>query len=558
MVGAPTEERTMATLICEKRGRRAAVDAAAHAAEPRARKRSSAGVRAGADARAQPSSAPACTDAQAISSIEREWEALLHESAESQAARCQAAQEERAHEEARLQDCVTRSEGKRWMLAERRAAERALQALRASQRSELSESSAGVTALRPYRQALQSLHSRQTLPSSMKPSRMERKTLSKASEGTAGAARASTARAARPSVLLMTPENAAQSLTLHLRASLLHAPPPLLLTVGDICDECGVQMKVIANDSMLGCASCHKTRLLPNTTTVTVSSTGEFDYSSSTVHQKHRLPEWIEMAQAKQFAEPPIEVLESIVQHLASTQSTGFSQDALRALKAEREARGPFVDAADAVRRLQPAIPGIEAALLRMQSGTVRRVLKAIVQSGGNTRLRKYYEHSAKCASYIGGFWPPRMNAQQEEILRLVYAAAAPAYEAMRKPTQSFWPGGFPYFLRASCALLGWDEFVPLFPLPPGSREGSARHALRKEIWDKDLGWEVVPAYAPLPAIQLRSRSGQGYERFQLLEDDGVDDDDAAGEDSAEEEPSAVSSASAAAGTKRRRVQMAV
>ena len=496
----------MATLICEKRGRKAL------SSEPRARKRSA----------AKPlSSGLKDVPGEALRGVEREWEGLVQAAAEDTALAEEQESQTRSAEIARLQALIQKACGKRWLLAQSRAAERAVHALQAP-------ASVQAPPLDRYKQALRSLQSRQTLPSSLKPSRMERKTFSKATDS---AVRAPTTRAARPSVLLMTPENAAQSLTMHLQAALLKAPPPLLLTVGDICDECGVQMKVIANDSMLGCGSCHKTRLLPNTTTVTVSSTGEFDYSSSAVHQKHRLPEWIEMAQAKQFAEPPLEVLESIVQHLASTQATGLTAKELQALKAERE-RGPFVDAADAVRRLRGAIPHIQAAMQRMQAGSVRRALKAMVQAGGSTRLRKYYEHSAKCAAYIGGYWPPRMNAQQEEILRLVYAAAAPAYEAKRKPTQSYWPGGFPYFLRASCALLGWDEFVPLFPLPPGSREGGSRHALRSEIWS-ELGWEVVPAYAPLPPIRLRSLSGEGYEPFQLLEDDGADDEEGSDEEPA-------------------------
>jgi len=497
----------MATLICEKRGRKA------HSSEPRARRRSE--------------SKPLCSSIsknapeEAARGVEREWEGLVQSSAEEGAQALAAANQARNAELLRLQQVIEAARGKRWLLSERRAAERALSALQTA-------APTAAPSLDRYKQALRGLQSRQTLPSSLKPSRMERKTFSKASE--ASVARAPAARAARPSVLLMTPENAAQSLTLHLRASLLGAPPPLLLTVGDICDECGVQMKVIANDSMLGCGSCHKTRLLPNTTTVTVSSTGEFDYSSSSVHQKHRLPEWIEMAQAKQFAEPPLDVLESIVEHLVKTHATGLSSKELLALKTEREARGPFVDAADAIARLQGAIPGIEAAMLRLQAGSVRRALKAMVQAGGSTRLRKYYEHSAKCAAYIGGYWPPRMNAQQEEILRLVYAAAAPAYEAKRKPTQSYWPGGFPYFLRSACALLGWDEFVPLFPLPPGSREGGSRHVLREEIWS-ELSWEMVPAYAPLPPIRLRSRASEGYETFQLLEDEGADDEEGSDEE---------------------------
>lgn len=507
----------MATLIFEKRGRRRAASKAN--AAPRRH--------AVSESIAAPSG-----PAMAVHPLEKEWDAMLQDSQSAEESLLAGRIAEQADTVRKLEALLARCEGKRWMLSEARDAAAELARLRSvpatKRREEL---------LAPYKSALRSLHQRSAAASSLLPSRMERSKYSRAPPA-ALPARTSASRAPRPTVLLMTPENATRSLTLHLQSSLGQAPPPLLLTVGDICDECGVQMKVIANDSMLGCSSCHKTRLLPNTTTVTVSSTGEFDYSSSALHQKHRLPEWIEMAQAKQFAEPPPEVLETVVEHLVRKGATGLSAQDVAALRKERTHGGPFLDAADAIQRLESSIPHIHAAMTRLQSGVVRRALRHIVQVGGNARLRKYYEHSAKCASYISGFWPPRMNAQQEEVLRLVYAAAAPAYEARRKPTQHYWPGGFPYFLRSACALLGWDEFVPLFPLPSGSREGGGRHALRKAIWENDLGWELVPAFAPLPPIRIRERGE--YKVFQLLEDDGIDDED---EDSGDE----------AAPTKKRR-----
>lgn len=506
----------MATLICEKRGRKRSVKSAA----PRPRRNST---------------APACfkvsEGAEALGQhpLEQEWDAMLHESQSAEESKHQERVQEHSQQVQKLEALLARCEGKRWMVSEARDA-----AAELSRLQQLTPSAGrSETLLAPYKNALRSLQQRSSAVSSMMPSRMERNWHTRVLPS-APPPRSSATRAPRPNVLLMTPENATRSLTLHLQSSLGQAPPPLLLTVGDICDECGVQMKVIANDSMLGCSSCHKTRLLPNTTTVTVSSTGEFDYSSAAMHQKHRLPEWIEMAQAKQFAEPPLEVLETVVEHLVQKGATGLSERDVVALRKERVRGGVFLDAKDAIRRLEPSIPHIQATLLRLQSGVVRRALRDIVQVGGSARLRKYYEHSAKCASYISGFWPPRMNAQQEEVLRLVYAAAAPAYEARRKPTQHYWPGGFPYFLRSACALLGWDEFVPLFPLPPGSREGGGRHALRKAIWENDLGWELVPAFAPLPPIRIREQGTQDFKVFQLLEDDGMDEED--GDDSSGEQ----------------------
>ena len=49
----------------------------------------------------------------------------------------------------------------------------------------------------------------------------------------------------------------------YVKRKLLKEAPDLSSTVtADICDDCGVQMLVIANDSMLACARCAKTRVI--------------------------------------------------------------------------------------------------------------------------------------------------------------------------------------------------------------------------------------------------------------------------------------------------------
>ena len=404
-----------------------------------------------------------------------------------------------------------------------------------------------ITNLEPFREALQSIpkatftHYGQRRKQDDDRLRKLEKPSAETTTATATSTATATATAtnrARPDVLLLTPANASKAVSLHLRSKLGCSLPPILLTVGDVCDDCGLQMCVIANDSMLGCPSCHKTRLLPNTTNATVSHGGEVDYSATSSHPKHRLPEWIEMAQAKQYAEPPQDVLELIVSHMIKRGATGL--ECFHSLLSEEwQSHGPFLDATDACERMKETIPDLCDRLQSIQAGIVRRSLRAIVRKGGSEKLRKFYEHSSKFASFISGFWPPRMNAQQEEVLRMLFAAAAPAYEARRKPSQHYWPGGFPYFLRSVCALKGWDEFMPLFPLPTGSREGGVRHALRKSIWEEDLRWEVVPAHAPLPPIQIRVAGSQEYRTFQLLHDDGMEEHDDEDDEASVDSPNA-------------------
>jgi hypothetical protein len=66
----------------------------------------------------------------------------------------------------------------------------------------------------------------------------------------------------------------------------------------DVCDECGVQMMVIANDSMLACARCAKTRVI--TSANAWNSSMDADFSTLSATQKSRVLEWLEIAQAKE------------------------------------------------------------------------------------------------------------------------------------------------------------------------------------------------------------------------------------------------------------------
>ena len=296
----------------------------------------------------------------------------------------------------------------------------------------------------------------------------------------------------RKAAVLMTVDNAEECLRQHLRAELGLQDAPILLTPGDVCDECGIHMVVVSHYSMLSCTRCHKLRVLPNT--MTVSAMHGTDVESASSITKHRLPEWIEMAQAKEFGEASPEAIERVTLYILKS-GTGLEQykDIIR----EERKKGAFKDADDAIRRLP--IPDLEKILKSITAAEARASLHALVNDGDES-LRKFYERSAKIAASIGGYWPPRMNSQQEEKLRMLYTIAAPIYEKRRKPKQSFFPGGFPFFLRSLVLLLGFDEFAESFPVP-GNVLGT-RDTLRADIW-KELGWELVPISGKMSPIRL-------------------------------------------------------
>ena len=235
------------------------------------------------------------------------------------------------------------------------------------------------------------------------------------------------------------------------------------------------------------------------------------DIESSTAITKHRLPEWIEMAQGKEFSEPPDDVVEAVAKFMIENGMSGL-EEFRKEITEERERGGMFLGAQDAIKRLK--IPDLERRLKSINSNTVRTALRGIVVNGKSEKFRKFYERSSKIAALVGGYWPPRMNGQQEEQLRLLYTIAAPEYEKRRKPKQTYWPGGFPFFLRCLCILLGWDEFATQFPTS-STKEGGARDLLRNEIWS-ELGWELVPYAGSLPPISYPD----GISRSINLEDD--------------------------------------
>jgi hypothetical protein len=262
--------------------------------------------------------------------------------------------------------------------------------------------------------------------------------------------------------------------------------------IGDMCEDCGVSMRVIANDSLLGCPQCAKTRIISAVSAPVADS----EFVSIPYAQKSRLVEWLEFCQGKEYAEPSPEVLEMIMGQLVAQRSTGL-EDFMSAIAIEREANGPYVDVESSIQRLSSKIPKLREKLLMIRSNLVRVAMQNASCTHQDNRLRKFYERAPKYSAYISGFWPLRFTNRQEERIRSLYAVAMPAYEKYRKPSQPNWPGGYAYFLRCLCVLLGWDEFVDHFNISAGQKNVHEREAVREKIWTQDLDWEYVPCSPP-------------------------------------------------------------
>lgn len=275
-------------------------------------------------------------------------------------------------------------------------------------------------------------------------------------------------------------------------------PDPAQSINSDICDDCGVQMMVIANDSMLACSRCGKTRVIA--TVHAWSASMDADFSSLNVNQKSRLLEWLEYAQAKEYGDIPLNCLEEISSIVVRHKLSGLEQY-IGIIKDEYNLHGPFIDSTNAIQRLQPKIPNIEALLKNIDSIFVRNILKNcnVIES------KKHIERSAKIASLLSGFYPERLTADQEEYIRKLFMAASPVYDRYRKASQPNWPGGYAYFLRCLLILLGWDEIAALFPIQLTGRNAE-REEIRSEIWSI-LQWENVPSVGPMSPVLLEDQT---------------------------------------------------
>ena len=268
--------------------------------------------------------------------------------------------------------------------------------------------------------------------------------------------------------------------------------------VADMCEDCGVSMRVIANDSLLGCPQCAKTRIIP----VVSVPVADSEFVSTPYTQKSRLVEWLEFCQGKEYAEPALDILDVIMEQLFIQKETGL-EDYVLIIAKERE-NGPYVDVESSILRLKQ-IPKLREKLLAIKANIVRSAMQNASFSQQDDRLRKFYERSPKYAAYISGFWPLRFTTNQEERIRSLYAIAVPAYEKYRKPSQPNWPGGYAYFLRCLCMLLGWDEFLDHFNITAGQKNIHEREGMRQKIWCKDLDWEYVPCSRPTTSATITS-----------------------------------------------------
>jgi hypothetical protein len=220
------------------------------------------------------------------------------------------------------------------------------------------------------------------------------------------------------------------------------------------------------------------------------------DYSAVNVHQKSRLLEWLECAQAKEYGDIPENVLKDVFESLVRNKLTGF-ESFISILQDDYIKFGPYTSASDAIKRLSPQIPDIESKLKAIDPILIRNVLRTCTSA----ETKKFGERSAKISLLLSGYAPERLTADQEEYIRKLFMAASPVYDRFKKPSQPNWPGGYAYFLRCLLILLGWDEIAAHFPIQLTGRNAD-REDMRAKIWTI-LEWENVPSVPLFSNVKL-------------------------------------------------------
>jgi hypothetical protein len=290
------------------------------------------------------------------------------------------------------------------------------------------------------------------------------------------------------------------------RKHLTKQSDPIILqraSILDICEDCGLSMNMIENDSLFGCPKCGKVKSL----SYICAPVSDAEFVNAPYLQKSRLVEWLEFCQGKEYAEPCEDILQLIMKHLFVQKQLGGLEKHLVSISEEYKSGGPFMNSENAILRLKEKIPDLKELLLKIKPVVVRFAMQAISSKTKDERFRKFYERAPKHCAYITGFWPLRFSNLQEERLRSLYATALPAYEKYRKPSQPNWPGGYAYFLRCLCMLLGWDEFIDHFNVNSGQKNMQEREQIREKIWKKDLDWQFIPSFGGNAALQLHDIS---------------------------------------------------
>jgi len=279
----------------------------------------------------------------------------------------------------------------------------------------------------------------------------------------------------------------------------------------ETCTKCDIHFKIILCESVMHCPRCGISKEIP----IYSLPSAESDFFVPKVLQnKARIIDWLQNVQGNDPGDPNPEILKELCDFILKNKKSNLCEPlALKNIRDEYNENGKYKDAESSILRLKNKIINIETDLKEINACFVKKCWDEIKQRQSNclnyedlekAPLKKIYEKSSKYAYALSGFKPLQFSTEQEEKIKLMYSLAFSEYEK-QKDHHKNWPGGYAYFLKCLCALLGYDEFLEYFDIRvTNSKVREEREEFRKKVW-KILGWEYFSMDFSLPPMKYLS-----------------------------------------------------
>jgi hypothetical protein len=209
----------------------------------------------------------------------------------------------------------------------------------------------------------------------------------------------------------------------------------------DACGRCGGDLGAHAQLALLVCRSCgHAVPLLDSTSNLLSYSESGYDWSGMCARRSSHYDSWLNALQGRERTDVSDETLQGVMAQLRAA--------------------------------------GVEPHDVTVQH--VRNALRA-------SRSRKLYDHATLIYSRITGQQPLRLEPQQEQELKLLFASAVASFNRCAPAGRSGLLS-YGHLTRRLAELLGLHEFAELFP-PIACREKAARQEAFWLAICRDLGW---------------------------------------------------------------------
>lgn len=235
------------------------------------------------------------------------------------------------------------------------------------------------------------------------------------------------------------------------------APPKVTMAARDVCPSCTGERQLLlcSAQSTLTCEECGYTMTYLDATSASTSFDEIIDFSPYSYKRINHYSMWISLLQGKEAHRVPGPVLEAVMEDL----------------------------------------------YVRVRLRSVHEVTqKRVRESLRRLRLRKAYDHVAQITSRLSGIKPPRVSAEVEEQLRVMFLRMQPAFQRHAPSTRTNFLS-YSYVLYRSFQILGYTHMLPGISLLKGRDKLEANDLIFRKICD-DLGWTCPD----LPAVSETTR----------------------------------------------------